>query len=144
MVNTDERQKFTRQGLTFDDVLLIPAESDVLPADIDLHTQLTRRIRLNIPLMSVMREQKKGKILQYGERVFGIREGSEDERIDRTIRATEEFFRSLGLATRLHELQIGQDTIDEIVRRFNERGSRLGEAGNITGDVTRRILELCK
>ena len=56
----------------------------------------------------------------------------------------EEFFRSLGLATRLHELQIGQDTIDEIVRRFNERGSRLGEAGNITGDVTRRILELCK
>mgnify|MGYP000629949808 CR=1 FL=1 len=58
--------------------------------------------------MSVMREQKKGKILQYGERVFGIREGSEDERIDRTIRATEEFFRSLGLATRLHELQIGQ------------------------------------
>lgn len=30
MVNTDERQKFTRQGLTFDDVLLIPAESDVL------------------------------------------------------------------------------------------------------------------
>ena len=95
-------------------------------------------------LMSVMREQKKGKILQYGERVFGIREGSEDERIDRTIRATEEFFRSLGLATRLHELQIGQDTIDEIVRRFNERGTRLGEAGNITGDVTRRILELCK
>ena len=60
-------------------------------------------------LMSVMREQKKGKILQYGERVFGIREGSEDERIDRTIRATEEFFRSLGLATRLHELQIGQE-----------------------------------
>ena len=43
MVNTDERQKFTRQGLTFDDVLLIPAESDVLPADIDLHTQLPRR-----------------------------------------------------------------------------------------------------
>ena len=52
MVNTDEREKFTRQGLTFDDVLLIPAESDVLPADIDLHTQLTRKIRLNIPLMS--------------------------------------------------------------------------------------------
>ena len=51
MVNTDERQKFTRQGLTFDDVLLIKAESDVLHADIDLHTQLTSRIRLNIPLM---------------------------------------------------------------------------------------------
>ena len=52
MVNTDEHQKFLKQGLTFDDVLLIPAESDVLPADIDLHTRLTRKIQLNVPLMS--------------------------------------------------------------------------------------------
>ena len=52
MVNTEQSQKFTRQGLTFDDVLLIPAESNILPADIDLHTQLTRKIQLNIPLMS--------------------------------------------------------------------------------------------
>ena len=42
MVNTDATQKFLKQGLTFDDVLLIPAESDVLPADIDLHTHLTK------------------------------------------------------------------------------------------------------
>ena len=40
------------EGLTFDDVLLIPAESNVLPADIDLSTRLTRTLRLNIPLMS--------------------------------------------------------------------------------------------
>ncbi len=40
------------EGLTFDDVLLIPAESDVLPADVDLSTRLTRTLRLNIPLMS--------------------------------------------------------------------------------------------
>ena len=52
MVNPDAAQKFVKQGLTFDDVLLIPAQSDVLPADIDLRTQLTRKIRLNIPLMS--------------------------------------------------------------------------------------------
>lgn len=95
-------------------------------------------------LLDVMREQKRKKLLQYGERVFGIREGAEEERIDRTIRATEEFFRSLGLATRLHELGIGQETIDEIVRRFDERGTRLGEGRNITGEVTRRILERCK
>ena len=44
--------KFEKTGLTFDDVLLIPAESDVLPADIDLHTRLTRKITLNIPVMS--------------------------------------------------------------------------------------------
>lgn len=39
-------------GLTFDDVLLIPAESAVLPKDIDVSTRLTARIRLNIPLVS--------------------------------------------------------------------------------------------
>ena len=52
MVNQDAAQKFLKQGLTFDDVLLIPAASDVLPADVDLHTQLTKKIRLNIPLIS--------------------------------------------------------------------------------------------
>ena len=51
MVNSDAAQKFVKKGLTFDDVLLIPAESNVLPADIDLHTRLTKKITLNIPLM---------------------------------------------------------------------------------------------
>src|SRR5205807_1010644 len=39
-------------GLTFDDVLLIPGYSQILPKDVDLHTQLTREIKLNIPLLS--------------------------------------------------------------------------------------------
>ena len=41
-----------REGLTFDDVLLLPAKSDVLPRDVDIRTQLTKRIMLNIPLVS--------------------------------------------------------------------------------------------
>lgn len=45
-------EKFSREGLTFDDVLLIPAKSEVLPREVDLSTNLTRNIRLNIPLMS--------------------------------------------------------------------------------------------
>lgn len=44
--------KFVKEGLTFDDVLLIPAESDVLPNEVDLSTQLTKHIKLNIPLMT--------------------------------------------------------------------------------------------
>src|SRR5437868_4262912 len=40
------------QGITFDDVLLEPAYSDVIPADVDVRTQLTRNIRLNIPIVS--------------------------------------------------------------------------------------------
>lgn len=44
--------KFVKEGLTFDDVLLIPAESDVLPNEVDLSTHLTKNIKLNIPLMT--------------------------------------------------------------------------------------------
>ncbi len=44
--------RFVGEGLTFDDVLLVPAESNVLPADIDLSTRLTKKIKLNIPVMS--------------------------------------------------------------------------------------------
>ena len=52
MVNTDINAKFLKEGLTFDDVLLIPAASDVIPRDVDVTTRLTKNIRLNIPLMS--------------------------------------------------------------------------------------------
>lgn len=44
--------KFQKEGYTFDDVLLIPAESHVLPNDVDLRVQLAKNIRLNIPLIS--------------------------------------------------------------------------------------------
>src|SRR3954471_15740000 len=42
-------RKFGKEGLTFDDVLLLPAESDVLPAEVSTSTRLTRTIALNIP-----------------------------------------------------------------------------------------------
>lgn len=88
----------------------------------------------------VLREQKKAKLLQFGERVLGVKEGTEDERIDETIDRIEGFFKSLGLATRLSEKGIGMETIDLIQKRFNERGVHLGEAQNVTGDVAREIL----
>ena len=44
--------KFVKEGLTFDDVLLIPAESDVLPSDVDISTQLTKTIKLNTPVLT--------------------------------------------------------------------------------------------
>ena len=46
------QDKFSREGLTFDDVLLVPARSDVLPRDVDVSTKLTPKLRLNIPIMS--------------------------------------------------------------------------------------------
>jgi IMP dehydrogenase len=44
--------KIQMEGLTFDDILLIPAKSDVLPREVDLSTPLTGRIRLNVPILS--------------------------------------------------------------------------------------------
>jgi IMP dehydrogenase len=52
MVNNNAEEKFLKEGLTFDDVLLIPNKSDILPADISVNTRLTKDISLNIPLMT--------------------------------------------------------------------------------------------
>ena len=52
MVNLNAGEKFLKEGLTFDDVLLIPAASDVLPADVSVRTQLTKNVTLNTPLMT--------------------------------------------------------------------------------------------
>jgi IMP dehydrogenase len=71
MINTNPAEKFVKEGLTFDDVLLIPAESNVLPSDIDLHTQLTKKIRLNIPVMSAAMDT----VTEYRMAIAIAREG---------------------------------------------------------------------
>src|SRR5215467_7816608 len=48
----DRSEKFSKEGLTFDDVLLVPAESSVLPNDVSTATRLTRGIGLEIPIVS--------------------------------------------------------------------------------------------
>ncbi len=52
MLNTNTSEKFTKEGLTFDDVLLIPAKSEVVPADVDISTDLVKGIRLNSPFLT--------------------------------------------------------------------------------------------
>ena len=52
MLNCNFEEKFTKEGLTFDDVLLVPARSDVTPNMIDIKTNLTKTIRLNTPIMT--------------------------------------------------------------------------------------------
>jgi IMP dehydrogenase len=52
MEDSAYQDKFGQEGLTFDDVLLVPAYSEVLPADVNTSTYLTKRIRLSVPIMS--------------------------------------------------------------------------------------------
>lgn len=94
--------------------------------------------------LRVLRQQKQDKLLQYGERVFGITKGNEEERVDKAIAQTEEFYRSLGLTTRLSEENIGTETINLISKRMNDRGVAFGENRNVTGDVAKDILKSCQ
>ena len=54
-----------REALTFDDVLLVPAQSSVLPSDVDTRTRVTNQITLNIPLLSSAMEQSLKWLLQW-------------------------------------------------------------------------------
>lgn len=91
--------------------------------------------------MWVLWKPKKEKILQLGARVFGITSGNEETRIEETIHKTEEFFRSLGLTTRLHEENISETVIDEIEKRFNKRQVHFGEDGLVDGKTAKKILQ---
>lgn len=88
----------------------------------------------------VMKEYKMDKLVQYGERVWGITEGTNEERAEKAIQATEEFFKSVGMKIKLSDHNIGQETIQRIVQRFKERGWTLGEFGRVTPEKTEEIL----
>ena len=94
--------------------------------------------------LRVLAAKKQGKLLQYGERIWGITSGTTEERVALAIQKTEDFFRSLGLHTRLSEENIGDTTIDEITRRFTERNVAFGEDRDVTAQVAREILISCK
>ncbi|GAD05804.1 alcohol dehydrogenase [Porphyromonas crevioricanis] len=95
-------------------------------------------------MMRVLREQKRQKLLQYAERVWNLHVGTEDERIDRAIELTEDFFCSLGLPTRLEDAGIGREIEDEVVRRFRDRSVSFGEGRNVDADCCRVIFDCCR
>lgn len=93
-------------------------------------------------LWNIMRETKREKLLQYGERVLNITTGSEENRIDQIIETTRQFFESLGIKTRLSDYGIGADQIDSILAALESHHmTSLGERGEITLEISRKILE---
>ena len=102
-----------------------------------------RTLALVLPaLLDVQREPKRGKLLQYGERVWNITEGSDDERIDMAIARTRAFFEGLGIPTRLSAYQLGQEAVEAVLKQLAAHGmTSLGEHRDIDLARSRRILE---
>lgn len=94
-------------------------------------------------LMQIKRNERAEKILQFGERVWNITSGNNNERIDKTIEATESFFRELGMLTKLPEHNIDESTIYNIVERFTQRKMKaIGVQQDISLDDVTEILKL--
>ena len=93
-------------------------------------------------LLHVQRLSKAEKLLQYGERVWGIASGEPEERMSLAIEKTRTFFHRLGVPTRLSDYGISRDSLAEIPPRFEQRRAALGERQDITPLVVSRILDL--
>ncbi|MBK1873347.1 iron-containing alcohol dehydrogenase [Marinobacter sp. 1-3A] len=99
---------------------------------------------LAIVLPSMLRERKASKLdklVQYGERVWGIREGSAEKKAEAAIAKTQDFFESLGVKTRLGDYDLGEEHIEPLIKSLESHGmTALGEHGDVTPDVCRRVL----
>jgi NADP-dependent alcohol dehydrogenase len=91
---------------------------------------------------TIMKEPKRGKLLQCAERVWDITRGSEDQRIDEAIDKTRKFFESLGVKTHLSDYGVTADKINNLVRALEKHGqTKLGEHGTVTLEISRKIYE---
>jgi NADP-dependent alcohol dehydrogenase len=90
---------------------------------------------------NIMIEQKKERLLQYAENVWGITYGTDEEKVALAIEKTEHFFNTLGIATRLRDYDVPEQTIGKIVARMKERKWKLGENKEVTPARVEEILK---
>lgn len=96
-------------------------------------------------LLHEKKAQKREKLLQYADRVWSLREGSEDSRIDGAIAATRAFFEQMGVPTRMADYQLDGSSIPALLDKLHQHGmTALGEHQDITLDVSRRIYEAAR
>ncbi|BCL74862.1 NADH-dependent alcohol dehydrogenase [Jeongeupia sp. HS-3] len=93
-------------------------------------------------MLQTRRADKHAKLLQYAERVWGIRDGSEDERIDAAIAKTRDFFEAMGVKTTLAGYGLGIEAVDAVLTQLEAHGmTALGEKQNVTPALSRQVLE---
>jgi NADP-dependent alcohol dehydrogenase len=94
-------------------------------------------------LLKVKSDTKSEKLLQFAERVWGIREGTAEARIEQAIEKTRAFFESVGVPTHLSAYGLGAEVAAEVAGRLEKRGwVALGERQDITPVLVSQILTL--
>lgn len=144
MLNTNYSEKFVKEALTFDDVLLVPAESNVLPKEAELTTRLTRSIGLNIPLMTSAMDT-----VTESEMAIAIaREGGvgiihknmsiekQADMVDRVKRSENGVIVNPFFLTPQHYVH----DANEIMSRYRISGVPICENGKLVGIITNRDL----
>lgn len=134
--------KFGKQGLTFDDVLLIPAHSDVLPRDVDVRTHLTQNVTLNIPAMSAgMDTVTEAEMAIAMAREGGIGVIHKNMSIDEQAREVKLVKRSEhGII--VDPIYLAPDNTlsdaDELMNKYHISGVPITENGKLVGIITNR------
>lgn len=134
--------KFGKQGLTFDDVLLVPAHSDVLPREVDVRTHLTKNITLNIPIMSAgMDTVTEAEMAIAMAREGGIGVIHKNMSIDEQAREVKLVKRSEhGII--VDPIYLAPDNTlsdaDELMNKYHISGVPVTEEGKLVGIITNR------
>ena len=144
MLSTNYSEKFVKEALTFDDVLLIPAESNVLPKEVRLGTQLTKKIRLNIPLMTSAMDT----VTETQMAIAMAREGgigiihknmsikNQADMVDRVKRSENGVIVNPFFLSPEHSVHDAED----IMGRYRISGVPICEKGKLVGIITNRDL----
>lgn len=145
MVNCNASEKFLKEGITFDDVLLLPAESNFTPDQASLETRLTKNVKLNIPLISAAMDtvtETRMAIAVAREGGIGVIHksmGIEDqaESVDRVKRSENGVINSPFFLSPTHTLR----DADELMGKYRISGVPICKDGKLVGILTNRDLK---
>ena len=94
-------------------------------------------------MLRARKESKRAKLLQFAERVWNLKGGDDDTRIEAAITRMEAFFSQMGVKTRLSDYGLGATEIDAVLAVLEKhRMVKLGEHRDVTLEVTRKVLEM--
>ena len=145
MLNTDHNSKFLPEALTFDDILMVPAHSNVLPADINVRTRLAGDIYLNTPLISAAMDtvtESRMAIAMAREGGLGVIHKNmpirqQADQVDRVKRSENGVINNPFFLSPEHTLK----DADELMAKFRISGVPITEGTKLVGIITNRDLK---